>query len=48
MQDTGIVGGVSVYKSPLIPAVETNALTVDAASLGLPAAVGTSSRRAGS
>jgi putative ABC transport system permease protein len=32
----------NVYRSPLIPAVNTNGLAVDAASLGLPRAVGTS------
>jgi putative ABC transport system permease protein len=42
VQDTGTVSGINVYKSPLIPSVETNALTVDAATLNLPAAVGTS------
>jgi len=42
VQDTGTVTGVNVYKSPLIPAIETNALSVDAATLGLPAAAGTS------
>jgi putative ABC transport system permease protein len=42
VQDTGTVSGVSAYKSPLIPAVETNALGVDAATLNLPAVVGTS------
>jgi putative ABC transport system permease protein len=42
VQDTGTVNGVRVYKSPLIPAVETNGLTVVAATLGLPAASGTS------
>ena len=31
----------NVYRSPLIPAIDTNALSVDAASLGLPRAVGT-------
>ena len=41
VQDTGTVG-VNVYRSPLIPAINTNALSVDAASLGLPAAAGTS------
>ena len=41
-QDTGSVGGVSVYKSPLVPSINTNALSVDAASLALPAASGTS------
>ncbi len=42
VQDTGTVGGVNVYKSPLVPAVETNALSVDAATLGLRAVAGTS------
>jgi len=41
VQDTGTVSNVSAYRSPLIPAVDTNGLTVDAASLGLPGAVGT-------
>jgi putative ABC transport system permease protein len=41
VQDTGTVQA-SVYRSPLIPAIHTNALAVQAASLGLPAAVGTS------
>jgi putative ABC transport system permease protein len=35
----------SVYKSPLIPTIETNALSVDAASPGLLSAVGTSVAR---
>jgi putative ABC transport system permease protein len=39
---SGQVGNISAYRSPLIPWVETNALSVDAASLGLPAAAGTS------
>ena len=30
VQATGSVGGVSVYKSPLIPSIETNGLSVDA------------------
>ena len=42
VQDTGNVSGVNVYKSPLIPSIETNGLSVDAATLGLPAAAGTS------
>jgi putative ABC transport system permease protein len=42
VQDTGTVNGVSVYKSPLIPPIDTNALTVDAATLNLPAVAGTS------
>ncbi len=42
VQDTGTLNNVAAYRSPLIPAVDTNALTVAAASLDLPAAVGTS------
>jgi putative ABC transport system permease protein len=42
VQDIGAVIGVSAYKSPLIPAIETNALSVDAATLELPAVAGTS------
>ncbi len=42
VQDTGSVSHVSVYKSPLVPAFETNGLTVDAATPGLPAVAGTS------
>jgi putative ABC transport system permease protein len=42
VQDTGTVSNVNVFRSPLIPAINTNALTVDAASIGLPATVGTS------
>jgi putative ABC transport system permease protein len=41
VQSTGATNA-SVYRSPLIPAVNTNALSVDAATLGLPAASGTS------
>jgi putative ABC transport system permease protein len=41
VQDTAATTA-SAYRSPLIPAVDTNALSVDAASLGLPAASGTS------
>jgi putative ABC transport system permease protein len=40
VQYSGTVGNVSAYRSPLIPPVETNALTVAAASPGLPAAAG--------
>jgi putative ABC transport system permease protein len=42
VQGTGTVSGVDVYKSPLIPPIETNALSVDAATLNLPAVAGTS------
>jgi putative ABC transport system permease protein len=42
VQDIGAVGNVSAYKSPLIPAIETDGLSVDAATLGLPAVAGSS------
>ena len=42
VQDTGTVGGVNAYKSPFIPTIETNALRVEATTLGLPAVAGTS------
>ncbi|MGN6177026.1 MAG: ABC transporter permease [Streptosporangiaceae bacterium] len=42
VQDTGQVVGVSAYKSPLIPPIETNALSVQASTLELPAVAGTS------
>src|ERR1700678_2842934 len=41
VQYTGSVTA-NVFRSPLIPSIDTNALSVDAASLGLPGAVGTS------
>jgi putative ABC transport system permease protein len=41
IQDTGSVD-VGVYRSPLIPSIQTNALSVQAASLGLPSALATS------
>jgi putative ABC transport system permease protein len=44
VQATGTVTA-KVYRSPLIPAINTNALGVQAASLALPAAVGTSIAR---
>ena len=40
VEDTGTVN-VDAYRNPLIPSIDTNALTVDAASLGLLTAVGT-------
>jgi len=45
VQDIGTVSGVSSYKSPFIPAIETNGLSIDAATLGLPATAGTSVAR---
>jgi putative ABC transport system permease protein len=42
VQYTGVVGGVNAYRNPLIPAINTNALSVQATSLDLPATIGTS------
>jgi putative ABC transport system permease protein len=42
VQYTATVGSASVYRSPLVPPIDTGGLTVTAASLGLPAAAGTS------
>jgi putative ABC transport system permease protein len=42
---TGSISKVHAYRSPLIPAVNTNALAVQAAGAGLPRAVGTSLAR---
>jgi putative ABC transport system permease protein len=42
VQDIGAVSGADVYKSRYIPAVNTNAISVDAATLNLPAVSGTS------
>jgi putative ABC transport system permease protein len=39
---TGAVSGVNVYRTPKIPAVDTNAIGVYASSLNLPSVVGTS------
>jgi putative ABC transport system permease protein len=41
VQYTGALNNANAFRSPLIPSVDTNALSVDASSLGLPAAVGT-------
>jgi putative ABC transport system permease protein len=41
VQDTGTVSG-SVYRSPLVPSLDTDGLGVEAASLDLPAVAGTS------
>jgi putative ABC transport system permease protein len=40
VQDTAYIPDVDVYRGPLIPAIDTNALSVQAASLGLPQATG--------
>jgi len=42
VQYTGTLSNVNAYRSPYIPAIDTNALSVDASSLRLPAAVSTS------
>jgi len=42
VQYTGALASVSAYRSPYIPAIDTNALSVDASSTGLPAVAGTS------
>jgi putative ABC transport system permease protein len=42
VQETGTVSGVNAYRSPRIPSIHTNALSVDASTLGLPGVVGTS------
>jgi putative ABC transport system permease protein len=42
VQDTGTVSSVDVYRSPYIPSIHTNALSVDASTLELPGVVGTS------
>ena len=42
VQATGTVDNVNVFRNPDIPTIDTNALTVDAATLGLPTAVGSS------
>jgi len=41
VQYTGTVNGVDAFRSPLIPTIHTNALSVQAASLGLPQAIST-------
>jgi putative ABC transport system permease protein len=42
VDDTGTVADVPAYRSPLIPSINTNALSVQATSLGLPRTIGTS------
>jgi putative ABC transport system permease protein len=42
VQYTATVAGATVYRSPLVPPIDTDGLTVNASSLGLPAAAGTS------
>jgi putative ABC transport system permease protein len=45
VQYTGTINGISAFRSRLIPPVETNALTVDASSLGVSAVARTSLAR---
>jgi putative ABC transport system permease protein len=42
VDDTGSLSNTDAYRSPLIPSINTNALSVQATSLGLPHTVGTS------
>jgi putative ABC transport system permease protein len=42
VDDIGSVSNANAYRSPLIPSINTNALSVQATSLGLPDTVGTS------
>jgi putative ABC transport system permease protein len=42
VQYTGALSNVNAYRSPYIPTIQTNALSVDASSTGLPAGVSTS------
>jgi putative ABC transport system permease protein len=42
VDDTGTVVNVNAYRNPLIPSIKSNALSVQATSLTLPATVGTS------
>jgi putative ABC transport system permease protein len=42
VQSTGTVSAASAYRSPLIPAIDRNDISVDAATLGLPDTAGTS------
>jgi putative ABC transport system permease protein len=42
VQYTGVISSANAYRSPYIPSYDTNALSVQAASLDLPAVVGTS------
>jgi putative ABC transport system permease protein len=42
VQATGTVSNANTYRSPYVPAIHTNALSVEAATLALPAVAGTS------
>jgi len=45
VQSTGAIPNIDAYRTPHIPSIDTNALTIDASSLYLPAAVSTSVAR---
>jgi len=45
VQSTGTISNIDAYRTPKIPSIDTNALTVDASSLYLPSAVSTSVAR---
>jgi putative ABC transport system permease protein len=47
VDDTGSLNNTNAYRSPLIPSINTNALSVQATSLGLPPTVGTSVAQGG-
>jgi putative ABC transport system permease protein len=42
VQSTGAINGANAFRTPYVPSVDTNGLTVQAASLGLPSVVATS------
>jgi putative ABC transport system permease protein len=42
VQYTGALASINAYRSPYVPSIDSNAIGVDASTLGLPAAVGTS------
>jgi putative ABC transport system permease protein len=42
VQDVGTITGINVYRSPLVNPINTNGLSVDASSIGLPASLSTS------
>jgi putative ABC transport system permease protein len=41
VQSTGAINGIGAYRSPFIPKVDTNGLTVDATTIDLPAVIAT-------
>ncbi len=47
VQYTGAINGIDTYRSPYVNPIKTNALTVEASSLGLPSTLGTSMAQGG-